>query len=213
MSGAASKGGRKNVIPGRGGRKLPKYLERDEAQALLEVPNTNVPTGLRNRCAMELMYRCGLRVGEVCSIHVRDVKWKEGTIHLRPEITKGKVEAYVVVPDATMAGLERWKATRANLDVEKPPELLISLKGKPLSRTYVYAVVRRAGAKAGIKQRCHPHLLRHSWATHAAADGVPLPEIQAQLRHVDIQTTMIYTHTSLHERKKRLRGRGGPEWA
>src|SRR3954471_24201426 len=103
-------------------------LTKDEAKRLLAVPNLNAPTGLRNRAVLELMYRCGLRVSEVCGLHIRDVKWDQYRIHLRADVTKGRKEATVPVPELTMRGLERWKAIRKKY-AAADPHLLLTLKG------------------------------------------------------------------------------------
>lgn len=176
-------------------RKLPKTLTDDELGRLLGAPNLAVPTGLRDRCVLELMARCGLRVSEVCGLHVRDVDWKEGEIRLRAEVAKGGREAVVYLPDPTKALLERWKDARRPFGAGRP-HLFVCVRqaqrGEPLSRLRVYEMVRRRSAKAGIGWPVHPHALRHTFATRALANGFTIADVQRMMRHSRLETTSIY---------------------
>jgi integrase/recombinase XerD len=182
---------------------------------LLAQPNTNTPTGLRNRLILELMYRCGLRVGEVCAITMRDVKKRKGgagTIHLRPEITKGKVEGHVPVSASVMRGIERWKAVRSKYAAGKCQELITTLTGKPVSRFYVWGMVRRYGERIGLPE-IYPHMLRHTFATEALDNGMSLHKLQNILRHKDIQTTQVYLHVKDKELEEWIDSQDtGEEW-
>jgi site-specific recombinase XerD len=174
-------------------KELPKVLSKDEAAALLAMPNLNVPTGLRDRCMLQLMYRNGFRVTETCLFGVRDVNWSEQVIHLRPEITKGGKEAYAPFDDATGALLERWKFARREYAAGKPT-FFTTLQGGPVDRRAVYKMVVRRARKAGIDRHIHPHMLRHTFATELLAEGVELRVVQELMRHSDIRTTTLYTH-------------------
>src|SRR3954462_15853158 len=94
------------------GRDLPKTLTAEEVDALMGRPNLAAPTGLRNRAMLALMHRCGLRVAEVCGLHLRDVDWREGTIRLRAEVAKGGREGVVYADQPTLDLLARWKDVR-----------------------------------------------------------------------------------------------------
>lgn len=192
-------------------RKLPKTITREDAAALLAVPNLDIATGLRNRACLELMYRCGLRVSEACGITVRDVKWSDGQILLKEEISKNRTAAYVPVPATTMAGLQRWKAVRRQYARPDVPNLLITKTGHPVLRGQAYKMVNRYAERAGIGH-CTPHMLRHTFATELLRDGADIRAVQEILRHKDVQTTMIYTHVSQNDLKDLVHDRGGDDW-
>lgn len=190
-------------------RKLPKTIPADQLEQLLAMPNLEVPTGLRDRCIMELMVRCGLRVTETCGLHLRDVDWKEGEIRLRPEITKGAKEAVVYLDVPTLALLERWKATRRRFAAGKP-HLFVCIRaaqrGEPLDRRRVWEMINRRAAKAAI-EHAWPHKLRHTFATMALADGFTITEVQQLMRHSDLRTTAIYLHVKDEQLKAKIRAR------
>lgn len=188
-------------------RALPKTLSKDEVRRLLEVPNLDTPTGLRNRALVELMLRCGLRVSEATGLKVRDVKWEESKLHLRSR--KGGAETYVPVPAATLRGLERWKAVRRQYAAGEP-QLITTLKGRPVNRQQAYKIVAVLGRRAGL-EHLHPHMLRHTFATEALARGANPVEVQHLLGHADIQTTMIYTHVVQTDLEEKMRS-WGDEW-
>lgn len=188
-------------------RKLPEVLTADEIEALFARPNRSAPTGLRNLAMMTLMHRCGLRVSEVCGLHLRDVEWREKRIHLRAAVAKGGREDYVPFDDRTGELLRRWVEVRRRYAAGKR-QLFTTLKAGPVSRHYVWEMVRRYGHRAGLERDIHPHLLRHTYATELLAEGFNIREVQKLLRHADIRTTVVYTHISDAELGAKIRGRG-----
>jgi integrase/recombinase XerD len=189
---------------------LPKTLTGDELERLLAVPNLDTPTGLRDRVMLELMVRCGLRVTETCELHLRDVDWREQEIRLRAEITKGHKEAVVYVPDPTMALLERWKAVRRPYGAGRP-HLFVCVRtaqrGDPLDRRRVWEMIRRRAAKAGIDRAVWTHMLRHTFATSALADGFNVRDVQRMMRHSRLETTALYLDVRDEDLKARIRHR------
>ena len=196
-------------------RTLPKTLVAAELEQLLAMPNLDVPTGLRDRCVMELMVRCGLRVSEVCGLHLRDVDWRECEIRLRPEITKGGKEAVVYFDRETLALLERWKTVRRHYAAGKP-HLFVCIRnaqrGEPLDRRRVWEMIKRRAAKAAI-EHAWPHKLRHTFATMALGDGFTIREVQTLMRHSDIRTTALYLSVRDEDLKAKVRARRTPERA
>lgn len=188
-------------------RELPKVLTPDEVDALLAAPNVDCPTGLRNRCMLQLMLRCGLRVTETTLLHLRDVDWNDGSLHLRPEITKGEKEAFTYIDDATLEWLKRWKAERRKYAAGQP-WLFTTLKGEPVGRKYVWAMMRRFAKRAGIREEIHPHMLRHTFATDLLREDFNIREVQQLMRHNDVRTTQIYTHVDDAQLRRRMRERG-----
>lgn len=181
-------------------------LSTEEVEALLKMPNQSAPTGLRNLCMLTLMLRCGLRVSEACQLHLRDVRWRDGQIHLRPEIAKGGREAVVYLDPHTEELLRRWKETRRHYAAGKP-HLFTTLKGGPVSRQYCWQMVGRYGRRAGLERRVHPHMLRHTFACQLLAEGFNIREVQQLLRHADLRTTAQYLHVIDVELAAKIRSR------
>jgi integrase/recombinase XerD len=172
-------------------RKLPKIITRDEARALLDAPNLRAPTGLRNRCILELMYRAGLRVGEVVKLQPRDVDVQGGTVRIH-DGKGGDGTAYF--DSASVAPLlDTWKRERRHHASTDSP-LFCTLQGGAVSVRYVEQMVQRMRRRAGIKANVTPHVLRHTFATELLDEGLHIREVQEAVRHADLSTTMIYTH-------------------
>jgi integrase/recombinase XerD len=188
------------------GRELPKTLAAEEVDALMRIPNRSAPTGLRNLCMLTLMHRSGLRVSEVCGLYLRDVRWRDGQIHLRPEITKGGREAVAYLDPHTEELLRRWKDMRQQYAAGKP-HLFTTLQGGPVSRHYCWQMMQRYGRRAGLERRIFPHILRHTFATELLREGFNVREVQRLLRHADIRTTVLYTHLVDAELQKKIRER------
>lgn len=189
------------------GRELPKTLTSDEVAALMERCNLAAPTGLRDRAMLELMHRAGLRVSEVCGLHLRDVDWRQGTVHIRPEVGKGGKEAVQPLDRQTLDLLERWKAVRRAYAAGRP-HLFTTLKGGPVSRHRVWEMTARRARRAGIDRPVWPHMLRHTYATELLRDGFNVVEVQRLMRHSDIRTTTVYLHLHDAELSAKVRRRG-----
>lgn len=187
-------------------KRLPKVFTSEEIKALMAAPNLRAPTGLRDRCMLEVMYRCGLRVGEVCGLNLRDVHWSEGQIHLRPEIAKGGKEAVAYMDPGTEALLQQWVAVRSRYAARRP-HLFTTLQGDPVDRRCVWAMLRRRACKAGIDRPVNPHMLRHTYATDLLREGFDVREVQELLRHSDIRTTVLYTHLYEADLHRKIRAR------
>lgn len=180
-------------VPQRKKRRLPKIISRDEAARLLAGPNLRAPTGLRNRCVLELMYRAGLRVGEVVRLQPRDVDAR-GTV--RVEDGKGGDGTAYFDAESVMPHIDEWKRLRKMLGIPSSAPLFCTLKGGPMSVRYVEQMVARMKRRAGIPAAtvCTPHVLRHSFATELLDEGFTIREVQDALRHADLSSTQVYTH-------------------
>lgn len=184
-------------------RKLPKTLLADEVRRLLDAPNLRAPTGLRNRCMLELMYRAGLRVGEVCALKPRDVDVKAGVVHVWDG--KGGDGTAYFDADSLRILLDQWKAIRRTLP--RSDYLFCTLQGAPVSVRYVEQMVQRMRRRAGVTTRCTPHTLRHTFATELREEGFDLREVQEALRHKDISTTQIYAHVRDEQLRQKIQRR------
>ena len=186
-------------------RKLPRYASREEVAALFAQPNLRSATGLRDRCMMELMYRAGLRVSEVCALEPRDVYLVEGQGRVRVVGGKTGDSTAYFDPASVWALLERWKALRDELGLGECSYLFCTVKnsltrmggykerGRPVSRRATQRMMDRRSSKAGLS-KITPHMLRHSFATELLDEGFTIREVQALMRHANLRTTEIYLH-------------------
>ena len=186
-----------------GRRRLPVVLDKTEAEALLAQPNTDCPTGLRNRAILELAYRAGLRVSELVKLRPANIRWREGLLEIRNG--KGGRDRNVPVGPATLAWLRAWKA-------ERPAGRTFfgTLKGGPLSARYLQQLVKRLAVKALGEERgarVHPHTLRHSYATSLLDDGFTIREVQDLLGHASVATTQVYLHVRPGDLAAKIRAR------
>ena len=174
-----------------GRKRLPIVLEKDEAEAILAVPNTGCPTGLRNRALLEVMLRAGLRNAEARHLRPGDIRWGSGILEVRDG--KGGKDRSVPVDSETLGWLRAWQAKRPG-----GRYFFNTLAGGELSARYLQQLIKRLAQKAGIERadQVTPHVLRHTYATHLLNSGFTIREVQQLLGHTSIQTTQIYTHVS-----------------
>ena len=178
-------------------RRVPEVLTQEEVRRLLAVYDGDEPAQLRNRAILELLYSSGLRATEICDLHLTGVDMHECMLRV---IGKGRKERLVPFGKAAVAALQRYLSQgRKALDrTGKAPQLFLNLRtGAPMLRNQVWALVEKAGVAAGLSKRIHPHMLRHSFASHLLANGADLRVIQELLGHASVDTTQIYTSTDL----------------
>ena len=191
-------------------RKLPQVLDVDEASRLVEVP-TDVPLGLRDRALLELFYSSGLRLSELCGLRWHDLDLDEGLVQV---LGKGRKQRSVPVGSHARAALAAWCAEqRAAADAPVFPG-----RNGPITPRAVQLRLRQLAQRQGLFKRVHPHLLRHSFASHVLESSGDLRGVQELLGHADIATTQIYTHLDFqhlakvydaaHPRARRKRGTG-----
>lgn len=168
-------------------RKLPQVLDPDEAKALVEVP-TDTPLGLRDRALLELFYSSGLRLSELCGLHWRDLDLADGLVTV---LGKGSKQRSVPLGSHARTALAEWRAsTAAGSDAPVFP----GRAGGPITSRAIQLRVRQLAQRQGLFKRVHPHLLRHSFASHILESSGDLRGVQELLGHADIATTQIYTH-------------------
>jgi integrase/recombinase XerD len=182
-------------------RKLPRTLSPAEAERLIEAANGTTPRALRDSAIVELLYGAGLRVGELVSLDKSSVDLDERLVRA---LGKGSKERVVPVGRRAVDALRRYLSRgRPYLDTRHRPELFLNAKGGPLTRAGVFLILRRLAGKAGLEpERIHPHLLRHSFATHLLEGGADLRSVQEMLGHADLATTELYTHVSDRRRRE-----------
>jgi integrase/recombinase XerD len=182
-------------------RRLPQTLSAAEAERLVEAANGTSPRALRDRALVELLYGAGLRVSEAVSLDRASVQLEARLVRCTG---KGDKERVVPIGRRAAEALRRYLASgRPFLDRRHVPELFLNARGGPLTRAGAFLIVRGLAEKAGLDpQRVHPHLLRHSFATHLLEGGADLRSVQEMLGHADLATTELYTHVSDRRRRE-----------
>jgi integrase/recombinase XerD len=172
---------------------IPKFLNLEEINRLIQAPDTTRPTGLRDRAMLELLYATGLRVSELCRLGVGDLRADMGVLR-----TTGKGNKQRLVPagkTAVRAVEDYLKTGRgALLKGRASRYLFVTARGGCLTRQGFWKLLTGYGRQAGIFRGFTPHVLRHSFATHLLEHGADLRSVQIMLGHADISTTQIYTH-------------------
>jgi integrase/recombinase XerD len=182
-------------------RKLPRTLSPGEAERLVEAAKGTTPRTLRDRALVELLYGAGLRVSEAVGLE-RSAVDLEG--RLVRTVGKGDKERVVPIGRQAVDALRRYLSRgRPFLDRRHRPELFLNAQGGPLTRAGAFLILRRLAIGAGLDPaRVHPHLLRHSFATHLLEGGADLRSVQEMLGHADLATTELYTHVSDRRRRE-----------
>ena len=182
-------------------RKLPRTLSPGEAERLVEAASGTTPRDLRDRALVELLYGAGLRVSEAVGLEKGGVDLDERLVR---SIGKGGKERIVPLGRSAADALRRYLSRgRPYLDRRHRPELFLNARGGPLTRAGAFLILRRLAEKAGLEPtRIHPHLLRHSFATHLLEGGADLRSVQEMLGHADLATTELYTHVTDRRRRE-----------
>jgi integrase/recombinase XerC len=168
-------------------RKLPQVLDVDEAVQLVELP-TDAPLGLRDRAMLELFYSSGLRLSELCALRWRDLALADGLVTV---LGKGSKQRTVPVGSHAVKALDDWRRDSAG---QPDGAVFPGRGGKPITPRAVQIRLRALAQRQGLFKRVHPHLLRHSFASHVLESSGDLRGVQELLGHADIATTQIYTH-------------------
>ncbi|NML13589.1 tyrosine recombinase XerC [Azohydromonas caseinilytica] len=185
--------------PPKAPKPLPKALSVEQAVALAEHEPSDADPALaaRDHCIVELLYGCGLRVGELVGLDVGAgegaagwVDIADATVHV---LGKGSKRRSGPVGTAALAALRRWLAQRALLAAPGERALFVSKRGTRLTDSQVRSRLRRQALQAGLPTSVHPHMLRHSYASHLLQSSGDLRAVQELLGHASITTTQIYT--------------------
>jgi integrase/recombinase XerD len=181
--------------------RLPRALSPGEVERLIEAANGTTPRSLRDQALVELLYGAGLRVSEAVGLERGGVDLESRAVRC---VGKGDKERVVPLGNHAVEALRRYLARgRPYLDRRHRPELFLNAQGGPLTRAGAFLIIRKLAAKAGLDpERVHPHLLRHSFATHLLEGGADLRSVQELLGHADLGTTELYTHVSDRRRRE-----------
>jgi integrase/recombinase XerD len=183
------------------GLNLPYALTIEEVKLLLNTPDLNKQTGIRDTAMLELLYAAGLRVSELINLKLQDVNLEAGFVRV---FGKGSKERIVPIGFFAKEKIENYiRDSRSRLlKSTVSAYLFVARAGKPMTRQGFWKLLKRYAQQAGFIKKITPHSLRHSFASHLLEGGADLRAVQVMLGHVDISTTQIYTHVAREHLKK-----------
>lgn len=183
-------------------KKLPTYLNYEDIEKILQIPDTSTPLGKRDSAILEMLYSTGIRVGELISIKLTDIHFEQ---HMVTVFGKGSKERNVLFGDILSSKLNTYiESGRQELLKNKHSDILfLNHHGDSLTERGVEDILNRIIKKGALEFSIHPHMLRHTFATHMLDNGADLKVVQELLGHENLSTTQIYTHVS-NERLRRV---------
>ncbi|MGA9212767.1 site-specific tyrosine recombinase XerD [Kaistella sp.] len=178
---------------------LPDTLSFEDVEKIIQAINTDTDLGQRNKCMIEVLYGCGLRVSELIDLKISNINFKESYLKVEG---KGDKSRFVPLAKFTSNLIKDYINTvRSKNKINKKHEDIVFLnsRGSAMSRVIVFIIIKELAEKAGIHKNISPHTFRHSFATHLLQNGADLRYIQEMLGHSSITTTEIYTHLKNEE--------------
>lgn len=180
-------------------KRLPSFLTFDKVMNLLDSFDLENPNEFRDRCILETIYACGLRVSEATNLKINDIDFSNDTLRI---IGKGNKERMVPFYKRCSKLLKKYIGEiRLGYLKNENEYLFLNKNGNKLSTRYVEIMIEKQALKANIKENVHPHMLRHSFATHLLDNGADLRMVQELLGHSSLSTTQIYTHVTVDKLK------------
>jgi integrase/recombinase XerC len=179
-------------------KSLPHALSPDQAVQLVSIDDEDT-LAQRDHAMLELFYSSGLRLAELVNLNLDALNLGEGTITVTG---KGNKTRIVPVGQHALNALQAWLSIRSGLPVQDAEALFLSRLGKRLSRRAVQYRLQQWAIRQGINIRVHPHMLRHSFASHVLQSSGDLRAVQEMLGHANISTTQVYTHLDFHHLAK-----------
>ncbi|WP_296898309.1 tyrosine recombinase XerC [Thiohalocapsa sp.] len=193
--GATSLNPARTVRPPKAKRRLPNTFDPDQLGALIDAGpdqgGDDDPLTLRDTAMVELFYSSGLRLAELIGVDTRDIDPADATLTV---VGKGAKTRRVPVGQAALAAIQRWLQVRGLLAGQDEPALFVSSRGRRIHPRTVQQRLRQWAEQRGAGRNLHPHLLRHSCASHLLESSGDLRAVQEMLGHADISTTQVYTH-------------------
>jgi len=181
-------------------RRLPHFLTQRQIDTLIGAADGEKPNELRDRAILELLYAAGLRVSEVVGIDVHSVDFDDRTVRV---FGKGSKERMVMMGEPAARTILRYlRDGRSQLARRAETALFLNRDGGRLSQRAVQTMVRKYALASGLDRSVHPHLLRHTFATHMLEGGAELRVLQTLLGHANVNTTQIYTHVTEAAKRK-----------
>ena len=179
------------------GKLLPKQLYVDEIEAMFDSIDCKTVIGMRNYCLLEMLYDTGMRVSEICNLELTDVDF---SMHIIKVFGKGKKERIVPMIEPLESAIRDYLAFSRSILITKTQirtnHFFLNHRGGALTPRGVRVILDDITSNTSDKIKIHPHMIRHSFATHLLNGGADLRSVQSLLGHVNLSTTQIYTHIS-----------------
>ncbi len=183
-------------------RKLPEFLTYDQIETILNCYDLQNEVEVRNRCMIEVMYACGLRVSECASVEIKNIHLQERYLTILGKESKERMTPFYPRCGQLIDYYLTFSRPKFMKGKKEHGYLFVSQKGNKITPRSIQLIVEEAAEKAGIGMHIHPHMLRHSYATHMLDNGADLRIVQELLGHEDLSTTQIYTHVTQDRLKK-----------
>lgn len=182
-------------------KRLPSFMNMGEMRKLLDMPDPSTPAGLRDRALLELLYAAGIRISELAKLDTDHLNLESRELRVWGKGSKERI-ALMGIPAAK--SLENYIANGRPLLLKgkNSRSLFLNKNGGRLSIRYIQQLIKRKASDAGVTKRVHPHLFRHTFATHLLDGGADLRAVQELLGHASLSSTQIYTHVSQSHAKK-----------
>lgn len=193
-----------NIEMPKQGRPLPKSLTETDVENLLAAPDLDTDLGVRDRCMLELLYACGLRVSELVNLNLNQINQRQGIVRIQG---KGNKERLVPMGEEALNWLHLYLKDSRPFLISDPENRVLfpGRNGSPMTRQTFWHRIKQHAITANIQSTVSLHVLRHAFATHLLNHGADLRVVQLLLGHSDLSTTQIYTHiarqrlSELHE--------------
>lgn len=182
-------------------KRLPSFLTVEETVRLLEAPDLSSPAGQRDRALLELLYASGLRVSELVNLDLEQVNLATNEIRVWG---KGSKERVVLIGEPAAKALSTYfsQGRPELLAKKRNSAVFLNYKGERLPARRIQKILEKYASLANIDKRVHPHLLRHTFATHLLDGGADLRVVQELLGHAQLSSTQVYTHVSQSQARK-----------
>lgn len=178
---------------------LPKNLDVDQVNHLLDFNTSEDALACRDKAILELFYSSGLRLDELVSANLQDIDWSEALIRVRG---KGNKQRVLPIGRMAVAAIKDWLKVRSAYVGADPDALFLSKQKNRISNRQVQQRVKLWSERQGLAQHLHPHMLRHSFATHMLESSSDLRAVQELLGHANLNTTQVYTHLDFQQLAK-----------
>ncbi|MCA1927586.1 MAG: tyrosine recombinase [Calditerrivibrio sp.] len=183
--------------------KLPKFLNFNEVEDLINAPDKSTHTGYRDSIILKLFYSSGMRVSELVNLKVSDLDLRRGILSV---VGKGSKQRFLPIYSNLIDDIKSYIEIRQNYFIKESDNgyLFLNRNSGKLTRVYCWMLIKKYCKIAKIDKEISPHTLRHSFATHLLTSGADLRTIQLLLGHSDISTTEIYTHITDNKARNAL---------
>ncbi len=176
------------------GTRLPDTLSINEIDNLIKAVDLSKKHGVRNKCILEILYSCGLRVSELVNLKISNIDFDEKYVKI---LGKGRKERFAPIGSKAIENLKIYLDNDRFFNKIKPgfeDFVFINNRGSSLTRVMIFTIIKNVAKKINLKKNISPHTFRHSFATHLIEGGADLRAVQQMLGHESISTTEIYTH-------------------